>query len=115
VCAAAVGLSRLAGGVHWPSDVLGGWLLASTVVAAAFAISGALAGKTDDVRAGRPGQGTEQDRLPDLSRRSAITRSGRLEGHARTIGSAHWVPIGTRRSRPAFHGGSEAESALGAW
>jgi len=28
-----IGLSRLAGGVHWPSDVLGGWLLAIALVA----------------------------------------------------------------------------------
>lgn len=43
-----IGLTRLAGGVHWPSDVLGGWLLPIAVVTLAAAISDRIA-----VRSGR--------------------------------------------------------------
>jgi undecaprenyl-diphosphatase len=44
--AAAVGLSRAAGGVHWPSDVLGGLLLAVGLTCGAATILSWLAQRT---------------------------------------------------------------------
>ncbi|MEV5734512.1 phosphatase PAP2 family protein [Streptomyces sp. NPDC052292] len=48
VSVAGVGLTRVWLGVHWPSDVLGGWLLGALVVAVAVAVY-------EWPRGGRPG------------------------------------------------------------
>jgi len=41
-----IGLTRLAGGMHWPSDVLGGWLLTIAVVALLAAASDLVAARS---------------------------------------------------------------------
>ena len=44
-----IGFTRLAGGVHWPSDVLGGWLLTIAVVALLAVISDRVAARFEQV------------------------------------------------------------------
>lgn len=62
-----IGLTRILLGIHWPSDVFGGWALGIVVVAAAIAVarrSGALRLEPDHEVVGRHGDAGNEGKAP---------------------------------------------------